>query len=111
MWRRVGKLGPGSGGRLVHGKATKWTTALDRLVRYAGEATDDAELRALVAAADDEDLTSLFGEVHGGSRALRMDAPELRSPSSLDRDVEIHARLLAGDRAGDLVRRIGSSRT
>lgn len=106
---RLGSLGPGPRVRLVHGKATKWTTALDRLVRYAGEATDDAGLRALVAAADDDDLTSLLADVAGGSRQLllRMDAPEFRPPVSLTRDVEMHARLLAGDRAGDLIRRIG----
>lgn len=68
---------------------------------------DDAGLRALVTAAGDDDLTSLFADAADRSRQLllRMDAPELRPPASLTRDVEMHARLLAGERADDLVRR------
>jgi hypothetical protein len=105
---RLGKLPAGPRVRLVHGKATKWTTALDRLVRYAGEATDDAGLRALVEASGDDDLASLFGDVASDSAELlaRMDAPEFLAPSSLARGVETASRLLAGDQGPDLVRRV-----
>jgi hypothetical protein len=101
--------------QLVYGKATKWTEALDSLLRNAGEAADDGELMALVAASADEargELLEVCLEVckdaDVGPKALLqgMLRPEFLQPSQVAKEVNLHAWLLAGDRADDLVRRL-----
>lgn len=106
---RLDKIGDGKTVRLVHGKATVWTKALDRLVALAHEAVTDAEFSVLVDAAGDEAVTSLLGSVPDtapGRRALlrRMDAPNWMPPALLSRQAESMARMQAGDRAPDLLR-------
>lgn len=97
--------------QLVHGKATKWTEALELLVRNAGEALDDDDLDRIVTASGDEDRRTLLNQIAGheaGAKALlaHMLAPEFWPPAAVERLVTRHAVMLVGDRADDLIRRL-----
>lgn len=111
----VGRLGAAADAdrptvlQLVHGRGGVWAEALDAVVRAAGEAADDDELAALVDASGSAERRAVLGAVpeHDsfGRRSLlgRMVAPELWSPPSVTQAVALHARLLTGDRAVELV--------
>jgi hypothetical protein len=97
--------------QLVHGKATRWTEAMDLLQRNAGEAADDAELATLASASGDADRQYLFSALashQAGPRALlaHLAAPSFLPPVSVERLAEAQAKLLAGDRADELIRQL-----
>lgn len=115
---RLDKISDGQTVRLVHGKDTVWTRALDRLVGLAHEAVTDDELTTLVDAAADDNVTTLLSGVPDtapGRRLLlrRMDAPYWVPAALLSSLAETTARMLAGDRADQLLRllrdRIGAA--
>lgn len=103
--------------QLVHGKANKWTEALDLLLRNAGEAANDGELRALVTASADAEKRTLFDAIPAhpeiGPKDLLagMAPPEFIPPTILARSVQAHDQLLAGERADDVLRRLTTTLT
>lgn len=108
---------PGQLLQLVHGKANRWTEALESLLRSAGEAVDADQLLAIVSASGDaERLALLIGlPPHPtlGPKALlaRMARPEFLAPAAVGREVQMLAHLLAGERADDVVRRLTETLT
>lgn len=102
---------PGRTLQLIHGKATKWTEALDLLVANGGEAVDDDDLDRIVAASGDTDRRTLLDLLAGhdaGAKALllHLQPPEFMPPASVRNLVERHAHALACEQADELVRRL-----
>lgn len=112
----LGRLGAFGSGRLVvrlvHGKANKWTRALDKLVEYSREAVDEAGLRDL--AGRNPDVQTLLGHVgvaDGESvwdSVRRMALPVFLPPDVLHQQIRLAALTLAGDRAQELVARLSA---